>query len=87
MWSRSATASRRRVSWRITNVLALRRWPNSTRVLGDDPIRVFEQGLSEAWDLRPQLQALAASRSVVAHSDNFPILEFRWAHGVGGVSL
>lgn len=58
-----------------------------TRVLGDDPIRVFEQGLSEAWDLRPRLQALAAEQVGRLHSDNFPILEFRWAHGVGGVSL
>jgi spermidine synthase len=50
--------------------------------------RLLFQALTEkAWLMQMGFNLMADKTGGRLHTDNFPILEFRWAHGDGGVSI
>ena len=52
-----------------------------------EPSQVFETLWSEARAVTADLTRMAATYSGPLHTDWHPILEYRWAHGVEGVSV
>ncbi|MEW6360285.1 MAG: fused MFS/spermidine synthase [Planctomycetota bacterium] len=55
-------------------------------VTGDDPAAHLARLLPQAWDIQRRLMQEADRAPGRCHTDNFPILEYRWAHGEGRVS-
>ncbi len=53
----------------------------------DEPITYFTQLISGAWYAQRTILQKAIKTPDRCHSDNFPILEYRWAHGRRGVSV
>ncbi len=63
----------RRSIWKIT--------------FGKDTELLFRTLVEKAWDTQRKLNILAGRIPGRPHTDNFPILEFRWAHGVKHISV
>lgn len=65
--------------------------PEATRevwkIASLDPGLLFPNLIRRAWVTRRKLEDLAATTPGRLHTDDFPILEFRWAHGVRHVSI
>lgn len=57
------------------------------RIASRDPGPLFRNLIRRAWVTQRQFEELAARTPGRLHTDDFPVLEFRWAHGVGGVSI
>ncbi|MBL4867392.1 MAG: fused MFS/spermidine synthase [Pseudomonadales bacterium] len=49
--------------------------------------KTLHELLATAWENRGKLNKLAEANPSPLHTDDFPILEFRWAHGVEHVSV
>jgi len=48
---------------------------------------LFPKLVREAWRRSPKFARIAARAPGRLHTDDFPILEFKWAHGIGRVSI
>ena len=57
------------------------------RLTQANPVPLFESMVKKAWSTRPAFDRLADGAPDQFHTDNFPILEYRWAHGVQQVSV
>jgi spermidine synthase len=55
------------------------------RVEGGEVERVLSGLLAQSWQHRTRLNALAERTPGPIHTDDRPVLEYRWAHGVDGV--
>ncbi len=68
-----------------------RRGPGAVReiqvIAPGDPSRVFEDLVSDAWRRGPHFDELARGSKGRLHTDDLPVLEYRWAHGAPGVSI
>jgi hypothetical protein len=53
---------------------------------GSEAAYLFKGLLEQAWRIHPAFERLAARTEGRLHTDNHPILEYRWAHGVHNVS-
>ena len=57
------------------------------RVEGDEVERILSKRLAESWRHRTRLNELAEATQGPLHTDDHPVLEYRWAHGVDSVSF
>ncbi len=48
---------------------------------------LFQALVKNAWQIRHKLNEIAADTPGRLHTDDFPVLEYRWAHGVKDVSI
>lgn len=57
------------------------------RLEGGPPSAVLPGLLTNGWSLARELDARSERTSGPLHTDDLPLLEYRWAHGVPGVSV
>lgn len=58
-----------------------------SKIASSDPGPLFRELIRRAWVTQRKLEDLTAKTPGRLHTDDFPILEFRWAHGVKHVSI
>lgn len=52
-----------------------------------DPVKNIPLLIAESWERKKRVDSLMQQVNEPFHTDDFPILEFRWSHGVDGVSI
>ena len=58
-----------------------------SKIASSDPGPLFRELIQRAWVTQRKLADLTAKTPDRLHTDDLPILEFRWAHGVKHVSI